>query len=285
MIFSDVNINRQEYKDIDLKGWKQIKPSKSIMNIYNETVLPTEYPLELLTSDNIIGVLFSGGYDSTALLIYYLERGYTVLPISLKFNGLDERATRVATLFQLKKIYKERLLPSYEFETNFYRDGYHYLGQQALCAFWPRFLHKEILDKLSTIAVGYNKTDLGTMFQKELKQLYLASMKLDFNYVVSIKDFNKKLKIPKFEFPFIKQEHQENCSICYSFENEYDLILPCYECEIPNFKYFKKDELLLVIATPDGQCTYCSKHVEGYDYSLKNYSRVMKFQIKKETKC
>ena len=48
--------------------------------------------------DGTVGVLFSGGYDSTALMIFYLEKGFTVLPISFLFNGSKERIGRLATL-------------------------------------------------------------------------------------------------------------------------------------------------------------------------------------------
>ena len=70
----DFKVSRKAKKSFRTSGWEKADgishlSSNLLDNVFN---VPA----------GSIGLLFSGGYDSTALMIYYLEKGFTVLPIS-----------------------------------------------------------------------------------------------------------------------------------------------------------------------------------------------------------
>lgn len=125
----DFKITRKTKKSFRTSGWEIA--DGLIFDLLSTSFLSNDVKVP----DGTVGVLFSGGYDSTALMIFYLEKGFTVLPISFLFNGSKERIGRLATLSQLRKIYGEKLLPNYEFVTEFYGDGDTQVGQQSLCHF------------------------------------------------------------------------------------------------------------------------------------------------------
>lgn len=208
-----------------------------------------------------VGVLFSGGYDSVALTIYLLEKGFTVLPVALRFNGTYETVLRVSCIKQLQKVYGQKLLPCYEFKTIFYGDGDTHLGQQSLCHFWMRFLPEEIKQNLSMICIGYNKDDFGTCAKEKLIDLYHSEMNVYINFycdIASIHEDSKNKHVPKVKYPLIQNNHSCNVELVNSFTNEHNnLILPCVACGSLEYRLYKKGDNYRITIQPCGACDKC----------------------------
>lgn len=267
----DFKITRKTKKLFRTSGWEIA--DGLIFDLLSTPFLSNDVKVPVGT----VGVLFSGGYDSTALMIFYLEKGFTVLPISFLFNGSKERIGRLATLNQLRKIYGEKLLPNYEFVTEFYGDGDTQAGQQSLCHFWLRFLPDSIRNNLSKIVVGYNREDFGTLYEAELKELYKAGMKIkdyDYQSLNSIKYCTVEPIFPELIYPFKKQYHLSNIKIVNSFEEQFNVALACSSCESMEVKYLFKDDVVRVVYAPCGTCHKC-KNADEKTEAFVDFYRVV----------
>lgn len=279
LCFSDVKVSFKKKKSFKLSGWEKLNFEYDDLNKLFGT-----FSLNLTLLSNIeipnetIGVLYSGGYDSTALMIYYLEKGFTVLPILLNFNGNMNKVIQVTCLHQLRKIYN-KLLPEYEFSTNFYGDGDTYFAQQKLCNFWVSFLPEHIKLKLSQICIAYNAHDFGTIISDKLETLYNAGMNCLLFNNQSINDIRTtNFYFPKICYPFKTQTHLSNVLIVNDFMNRYSLNLPCTSCETSNIKWkiFKKKDSFKIIFCPCGSCDKCKD--ETYIGTKVDEYRILDFE-------
>lgn len=274
--FNSVKTERKEKKNICLKGWKKISLSDNELSnfkLVNSEINSFEIPLSH-------GVLFSGGYDSTALLIDLLEQSYSVLPIIFNFNGYKTLLPKLAILNQLKERYPF-LLNCYIFNEIFYGDDNenNEFKQQYLCCSWVRHLPYEIRERLTSIDIAYNQLDQGFNLKDILTDLYNASMKL-LPFVKTTVNDCKNWKsterfIPKLEFPFSKQTHEANVSIVKDFEKTYNICIPCSSCECDEYSFYEKGSSLKVLFKPCGNCEKCKSDV--YKETDKDKYRVLTF--------
>lgn len=161
-------------------------------------------------------VMFSGGYDSTALIIENLKKGYHVYPVEVIFNEYDH-LIKLITLYQLKQIYQDKLHPlitlantldikeATEFETR----GW---NQQPICGFYAAFIPAYILNKVSEIQIAYVVGDGAISYLDNLEMIYKNTIEFK----------NHQFEVPKLTFPFKKRFHEDNVALV----NEYNL--PCY---------------------------------------------------------
>lgn len=285
--FADVNVSFENVYDFKQEGWEKINLSLDDWNkvcndfaIENAIASCDNYYVNDSRLKDAVGVLFSGGYDSVALTIYLLEKGFTVLPIALRFNGTYGTVLSVSCIKQLQKVYGQKLLPCYEFKTIFYGDGDTQLGQQSLCHFWMRFLPKEIKQNLSTICVGYNKDDFGTCVKEKLIDLYYSGMKAYIDFycdIASIHEDSKNKHVPKIKYPLIQHTHSCNVDLVYSFTKEHsNLTLPCVACESPEYSLYKKDDDYRITIKPCGSCDKCGTDT-AYKDVQSDFVRVLDF--------
>lgn len=289
MDFADVSASLVHKTEFKVNGWKKIELTRQqLENLCDKFYIRGVTNLGMFNSCNsslkgAVGVLFSGGYDSVALTIYLLEKGYTVMPIGMRFNGNAERVLRLCCLKQLQKVYGERLLPCYEFATVFYGDGNTSLAQQPLCHFWMRYLPIEIRRKLSMIAIGYNKTDFGSSIKEKLIDLYNISMKAEPKFYFSLTDVRNAEQddvFPKIVYPLIENEHQYNGWLVNSFSDEYGgLIIPCVACANAEYALYQKRGKYRITIAPcgDKDCEKCGASTI-YSGVKADYIRVLDFE-------
>ncbi len=184
--------------------------------ILNLPELNNTYDYITKYSDKVVCVLFSGGYDSTALIIDNLEKGYDVYPIEILFDSDLGRIVRLIILYKLRQKYGDRLhrlvsiadlkgfIDKGEFETR----GW---NQQPICAFYASFIPKDILRITSEVQIAYVCGDAAISFLDNLTNIY--------NSTIEFKCYD--FKIPPLTFPFKKRTHYDNVDLV----NKYDL--PC----------------------------------------------------------
>lgn len=180
-------------------------------------------------SNKKVCVMFSGGYDSTALLIDNLEKGYEVYPIEILFNEEDGLIKKII-IHELKKRYKRlhklttiaNLLDTHN-QSEFERVGW---NQQPLCGFFCAFIPNYILKEVDEIQLAYVVGDAAISYLDNLKSIYKNAIEFKMH----------RFKIPELTFPFTKRLHEENVDLV----NEHNL--PCYAGDgTVYFKYGKKE--------------------------------------------
>lgn len=286
--FSDVTVSLVHKTEFKKHGWKRVELNNEELETFCDEFYISgvtnagSYDICDPSLKGVVGVLFSGGYDSVALTIYLLETGHTVMPIGMRFNGNKERVLRLCCLKQLQKVYGQRLLPCYEFNTVFYGDGNASLAQQPLCHFWMRYLPIELRRKLSMIAIGYNKSDFGSGIKEKLTDLYIASMKAEPKFYFSLTDVRNAERddvIPKIAYPLIENERQYNVWLVDSFSDNYNgVIIPCVSCSNADYALYQKRGKYRITITPcgDKDCEKCGASTV-YSSVKADFIRVLDF--------
>ena len=189
---------------------------------------------EDVTNNSHYNVLFSGGYDSTALLLKHLEQGDYVHPFCLDFGGRD-RAFIEITVELLRSVYPNLGSLKRLFST-IMGNGNEEIGfiQQPFAAFYASRISSKYMENCKAVEIGYCRNDDALSWMEELKNLYNAGLETCMHTYR-----------PPLEFPYIKKSHFDNSTKVEDFCEAEKLVLPvtCLDiCEIERIAFNVYDE-------------------------------------------
>lgn len=248
--------------DYDLFDWADMKThsistSKSTsfiktykLNKVEVAIEPQSYPEFLKTGS--VGIVYSGGYDSTVLMLQALMNGETVKPII--FNFAQDDIIKAVNLSILKNRFGENLLEPIWF--NFFGLQGGMCGtqctQQLAIHNMLTYLSNDVLKSLKEIQVGYVMNDDAVSFQEELKDVVSTGFKIQ-----------DKVNVP-ITYPLI-QKHK------YYIDDFIQQHLGCnhlcLSCQLPSFNYYKDSDALYIITTTCNGCTSCM-HSQLYNLNF-----------------
>lgn len=220
------------------------------LNKVEVAIEPQSYPEFLKTGS--VGIVYSGGYDSTVLMLQALMNGETVKPII--FNFAQDDIIKAVNLSILKNRFGENLLEPIWF--NFFGLQGGMCGtqctQQLAIHNMLTYLSNDVLKSLKEIQVGYVMNDDAVSFQEELKDVVSTGFKIQ-----------DKVNVP-ITYPLI-QKHK------YYIDDFIQQHLGCnhlcLSCQLPSFNYYKDSDALYIITTTCNGCTSCM-HSQLYNLNF-----------------
>ena len=164
--------------------------------------------------NNVVGLLYSGGKDSTCRLLELLFQGKSVVPIVNTFNAsstTDLLARDIAICYTLHDIYKNRgsysgklyrpkflSYQAYWFDSD--RCGF---SQQQYNALLPSLAGTTFLRHCEKIEMCLILGDQAVSYMNELNRIFRNGLAFNrFNYL-------DNSKLPKLEFPYIKLDKDD----------------------------------------------------------------------------
>lgn len=164
--------------------------------------------------DNVVGLLYSGGKDSTCRLLELLFQGKSVVPVVNTFNAnctSDLLARDISICYTLHDIYKNRgsysgklyrpkflSYQAYWFDQD--RCGF---SQQQYNALLPSLAGTTFLRHCEKIEMCLILGDQGVSYMNELNRIFRNGLAFNrFNYL-------DNSKLPKLEFPYIKLDKDD----------------------------------------------------------------------------
>ena len=248
-------INIFDYDLFDWAGMKthsistskstQEKDKKSFIKTYKlnkveVAIEPKSYPEFLKTGS--IGIVYSGGYDSTVLMLQALMNGETVKPII--FNFAQDDIIKAVNLSILKNRFGENLLEPIWFGFFGLQGGMcgTQCTQQLAIHNMLTYLSNDVLKSLKEIQVGYVMNDDAVSFQEELKDVVSTGFKIQ-----------DKVNVP-ITYPLI-QKHKYYIDDFIQQHLGFNHL--CLSCQFPSFNYYKDSDALYIITTTCNDCTSC----------------------------
>lgn len=163
---------------------------------------------------NAVGVLFTGGMDSTALVLKNLDEGKVVLPIYNWINTEFKVAPILAytMLAAIARTYKGPgiLLPMYRginIPAGMLDYGGKFEGfiQQPINTFSLAYVNPEITSRLDEVQMGIVKGDQSETFIEDMRKLYDGVFALSHLYGNHAPEFVTQVtRKPSYTFPLIK---------------------------------------------------------------------------------
>lgn len=303
-LFSDIKIKKNDItifnKDYDIDKKEYIKESKEnlmyIMKIENLTSSIFSSLLEQFSDvrDNVhhtygnsvsdiwnlrykhpkakvVGIMFSGGLDSTTLLLRELNKGNIVIPILNRFNSNNDRCSLFKYMMaqitlnkivdKISKIKTKKMILVSPIVCNHIQfgclgDGFVYT-QQMFNSVAPACIGYERIRSIDEIMIGTVLGDQGVSYINDMKRIYNDAMKFQVkttedntSYVVG-----RENKIAKLTFPLFKTEKSQIKSEFTVLCNEFgftEMELPVFSCEnlrIKNKIIFKNNKIYLKTLT------------------------------------
>lgn len=220
----------------------------------------------------VVGIMFSGGLDSTTLLLRELNKGNIVIPILNRFNSNDDTCSlfkymmaQIALNKIVDKIYKienKKMILVSPIVCNHIQFGC--LGdafvftQQMFNSVAPACIGYELIRSIDEIMIGTVLGDQGVSYINDMKRIYNDAMKFQVkitegntSYVVG-----RENKIAKLTFPLIKTEKSqiknEFTNLCKYEFGFTEMELPVFSCEnlrIKNKIIFKNNKIYLKTLT------------------------------------
>ena len=221
------------------------KDKKSFIKTYKlnkveVAIEPKSYPEFLKTGS--IGIVYSGGYDSTVLMLQALMNGETVKPII--FNFAQDDIIKAVNLSILKNRFGENLLEPIWFDFFGLQGGMcgTQCTQQLAIHNMLTYLSNDVLKSLKEIQVGYVMNDDAVSFQEELKGVVSTGFKIQ-----------DKVNVP-ITYPLI-QKHKYYIDDFIQQHLGFNHL--CLSCQFPSFNYYKDSDALYIITTTCNDCTSC----------------------------
>lgn len=204
------------------------------------TVEPHSYS-ECLKAGSV-GIVYSGGYDSTVLMIQALMNGETVKPII--FDFAQDNIIKAVNLSILKSRFGDKLLKPIWFNLFGLQDGMcgKQCTQQLAIHNMLTYLSDDVLKSLKEIQIGYVMNDDAVSFQNEFKSVVSTGFKIQ-----------DKVNVP-ITYPLI-QKHKYYIDDFIQQHLGYNHL--CLSCQSPSFNYYKDSEALYIITTTCNDCTSC----------------------------
>ena len=164
---------------------------------------------------NAVGVLFTGGLDSTALVLKNLDEGKVVLPIYNWINSEFNVAPILAytMLAAISKTHKGPgiLMPMYRglnIPAGIIDYGGKFEGffQQPINAFSLAYINPQITSLLDEVQMGIVKGDQSETFIEDMRKLYDGAFALSHEYGDHAPEFQSQVttRKPSYTFPIIK---------------------------------------------------------------------------------
>ena len=210
------------------------------LNKVEVAIEPKSYPEFLKTGS--IGIVYSGGYDSTVLMLQALMNGETVKPII--FNFAQDDIIKAVNLSILKNRFGENLLEPIWFDFFGLQGGMcgTQCTQQLAIHNMLTYLSNDVLKSLKEIQVGYVMNDDAVSFQEELKGVVSTGFKIQ-----------DKVNVP-ITYPLI-QKHKYYIDDFIQQHLGFNHL--CLSCQFPSFNYYKDSDALYIITTTCNDCTSC----------------------------
>lgn len=230
----------------------------------------------------IVGLLYSGGKDSTCRLLELLEQGENVVPIVNTLNShnsTDLLLRDITTIYNLSKIYETKKLKGTLYKPKFltylsWCFDFDHVGlcQQSYNMMSLTALGNEFLNNCKRIECCLINGDMGVSYISEMTKLYKTAMK--FNYSVVNGDVKS---IPPLSFPytkFIKADIVNNLDrrLDNILDDRlfYTIIPTCQDISVRSIKIaFSQNKYWLYISLENcGNCAYCKTHSTDYYNTL-----------------
>ena len=237
---------------------------------------------ERTKNTKVVGLLYSGGKDSTCRLLELLEKGEHVVPIvnTLNSHYSTELLLRdITTIYNLSKIYETKNFKGTLYKPKFltylsWRFDFDHVGlcQQPYNMMSLTALGKEFLNNCKRIECCLINGDMGVSYISEMTKLYKIAMK--FNYSVVNGDIKS---IPPLIFPYtkiLKDDIIDKLEIRLDNILDdrlfYTIIPTCQEITVRSIKIaFNQNKYWLYVSLENcGKCTYCKTHTSSYYYTL-----------------
>ena len=235
----------------------------SVSDIWN---LRYKYP-----KAKVVGIMFSGGLDSTTLLLRELNKGNIVIPILNRFNSNDDTCSLFKYMMaqialnkiadKISKIKTKKMILVSPIVCNHIQfgcleDGFVYT-QQMFNSVAPACIGYERIRSIDEIMMGTVLGDQGVSYINDMKRIYNDAMKFqvkiteDRTYIVGRENKIAKLTFPLFKTvkSQIKNEFTNLCKYEFGFT---EMELPVFSCEnlrIINKIIFKNNEIYLKTLT------------------------------------
>jgi len=239
-------------------------------------------PLYDYSNAKVVGLLYSGGKDSTCRLLELLEQGEHVVPIVNTFNSHDSTdllLRDIATVYNLSKVYKTNKFKGTLYKPKFltylswgFDSDYLGLCQQPYNMMSLTALGNSFLNNCKRIECCLINGDMGVSYISEMTKLYKTAMKFNYNVV------NGNVKsIPPLVFPYIKMIKDniiENLEVrlgnIIDDKSFYTIIPTCQKITVRSIKIaFSQNKYWLYISLENcGNCSYCKTHDNNYYYTI-----------------
>lgn len=216
----------------------------------------------------VIGIMFSGGLDSTTLLLRELNKGNIVIPILNRFNSNDDTCSLFKYMMaqialnkiaeKISKIGNNKMILVSPIVCNHVQFGCLGHGfvytQQMFNSVAPACIGYERIRSIDEIMIGTVLGDQGVSYINDMRRLYNDAMKFQVkttegytSYVVA----GRENKIAKLTFPLYKTEKSQIKSEFTVLCNKFGFTkmeLPVFSCEdlrITNKIIFKNNKIYL----------------------------------------
>ena len=230
----------------------------------------------------VVGLLFSGGKDSTCRLLELLEQGEHVVPIINTFNSHYSTCLLIrdlSTVYNLSKIYETKKFKGTLYKPKFlsylsYAFDLDHVGltQQPYNIMSLTLLGNNFLNNCKRIECCLINGDTGVSYISEMTKLYKTVMK--FNYHV----INGGVKsIPPLVFPYIKlvkgdivNKLKTRFKNIFSSKQMYTIFPSCEFIDVQFIKIaFSEHRYWLYVSLKNcGICEYCKTYSSNYYNTL-----------------
>lgn len=263
---NDSNTFYKLRKNIGKKLKLEPLSTKEVRKCLNKLTHSPSLSFDFETRNNkSYAIMYSGGYDSTALAIRHLEKGENVYLFGIQFDYGPTLLAAITTMV-LKAIYgKDRVAglslmadPLYRMECD-----YEGLQQQPFSAFYAAMVPSNVKDVVEAVECGFIMNDDAMSYVDELRALYDARMA-----------FYRRDKSPKLDFPSRYYKHWENVDLLREIESDKRVILPVIGTEGPEIFVSKENNNLWIFCDAYAQSDHENKQGGdgfGYVIRIKNF--------------
>lgn len=163
-------------------------------------------------------VLFSGGWDSTALILNHLEKGEKVIPFYISFYEPTKIMAEISVKI-LQKIYGTDLIADLkplfgDIVCNGTEE--HTLAQQSFSAFFASKIGRTYTENAIATEIAYCMNDDAISYLDDLRNLYKSGVNCCYPPTKAI----------PLKFPLKKQKHLDNVKTVINCMNKRDFFLP-----------------------------------------------------------
>ena len=215
----------------------------------------------------VIGIMFSGGLDSTTLLLRELNKGNIVIPILNRFNSNDDTCSLFKYMMaqialnkiaeKISKIGNNKMILVSPIVCNHVQFGCLGHGfvytQQLFNSVAPACIGYERIRSIDEIMIGTVLGDQGVSYINDMRRLYNDAMKFQVKTIEGYTSYvaGRENKIAKLTFPLYKTEKSQIKSEFTVLCNKFGFTkmeLPVFSCEdlrITNKIIFKNNKIYL----------------------------------------
>lgn len=253
-----------------LKSFSDVRGN--VRHTYGNSVSDIWYLRNKYPKAKVVGIMFSGGLDSTTLLLRELNKGNIVIPILNKFNSSDDETNMFKYMMaqialnkineKISKIKNRKILSVSPIICNHIQFGCLGHGfvftQQMFNSVAPACIGYERIRSIDEIMIGTVLGDQGVSYINDMRRLYNDAMKFQLktpegnsSYIAGRENKIAKLTFPLFktEKSQIKNEFTDLCKYEFGFT---EMELPVFSCEnlnIENKIIFKDNKIFLKTIT------------------------------------